>query len=82
MLNDESRRNVWTNSAGDKNLKKPLTPESDFHICSLHFSKESFRLVRGTVDSFELKDNAVPLRSSEELVSNTIAIPLSLKSSK
>ena len=71
VLNDESRRNVWTNSVGEKNLKKPLIPDSDFRICSLHFSQESFRILRGTVDSFELKDNAVPLRSSEEPVSNT-----------
>ena len=71
VLNDESRRNVWTNSIGEKNLKKPLTPDSDFRICSLHFSQEAFRILRGTVDSFELKDNAVPLRSSEEPVSNT-----------
>ena len=62
MLND---------SVGEKSLKKPLTPDSDFRICSLHFSQESFRILCGTVDSFELKDNAVPLRSSEELVSNT-----------
>ena len=55
VLNDESRRNVRTTSVGEKNLKKPLTPDSDFRICSLHFSQESFRILRGKLTHLNLK---------------------------